>query len=184
LEKDRYRVRQAFEAAPGKKFIVADYGQLELRLLAHVTNCKSMLDAFEKGGDFHSRTAIGMYEHVKKAVDDQEVLLEWDYSDGKEPDRPLLKDQFGTERKKAKTLNFSIAYGKTARGLSKDWGVSLSDAQATLDRWFADRPEVLEWQKKVIEQTRSTGATTTLMGRRRPLPDINSPIAHKRCETF
>ena len=180
MEKDRYRVRQAFRAAPGKKFIVADYGQLELRLLAHVSNCRSMLDAFEKGGDFHSRTAIGMYEHVREAVERKEVLLEWDYSKGAKPDRPLLKDEFGNERRKAKTLNFSIAYGKTARGLSKDWGVSLQDANDTLERWFADRPEVRAWQERIIEQTRQTGATTTLMGRRRPLPDIVSPVAHRR----
>jgi DNA polymerase-1 len=179
LEKDRYRVRQAFRAAPGKKLIVADYGQLELRLLAHVSNCKSMLDAFEKGGDFHSRTAIGMYEHVRKAVEKNEVLLEWDASKGK-PTKPLLKDAFASERRKAKTLNFSIAYGKTARGLSKDWGVTLADAEETLERWFADRPEVRAWQKRTIESTRETGCTTTLMGRRRPLPEITSPVASRR----
>lgn len=179
LEKDRYKVRQAFRAADKKKLIVADYGQLELRLLAHVSNCRSMIEAFEKGGDFHSRTAIGMYEHVRQAVESKEVLLEWDSSKGA-PDRPLLKDKFAIERRKAKTLNFSIAYGKTARGLSKDWGVSLADAQETLERWYADRPEVREWQARTIERTRETGATTTLMGRRRPLRDINSQIPHKR----
>ena len=52
-----------------------------------------------------------------------------------------MKDQFASERRKAKTLNFSIAYGKTARGLSKDWGVTLAEAEETLERWFADRPE-------------------------------------------
>lgn len=121
-----------------------------------------------------------MYEHVRKAVESGEVLLEWNSSGGKKPDRPLLKDKFAIERRKAKTLNFSIAYGKTARGLSKDWGVTLADAQETLERWFSDRPEVREWQAKVIEHTRSTGATTTLMGRRRPLPDINSVAPSKR----
>lgn len=54
----------------GKKLVVADYGQLELRILAHIANCKSMLDAFEAGGDFHSRTAYGMYDHIKKEVDE------------------------------------------------------------------------------------------------------------------
>jgi DNA polymerase I len=120
LEKDQYKIRDAFVAEEGNTFVVADYGQLELRLLAHITNCKSMLDAFEKGGCFHSRTAMGMYPYIKEAIDRGEVLLEWDYSKGKPP-LPLVKDKFASERRKAKTLNFSIAYGKTIHGLAKDW---------------------------------------------------------------
>lgn len=58
LDKDKYQVRKAFEPEKGKKFIVADYGQLELRILAHMTNCRAMIEAFESGGDFHSRTAL------------------------------------------------------------------------------------------------------------------------------
>ncbi len=68
LEKDHYRIRSAFAAETGKSLIVADYGQLELRLLAHMSDCKSMIDAFEQGGCFHSRTALGMFDHVRKAV--------------------------------------------------------------------------------------------------------------------
>jgi len=75
LEKDVYGVRRAFSAQKGNKLIVVDYGQLELRIMAHMTRCKSMIEAFELGGDFHSRTAIDMYPHVKDAVDRQEVLL-------------------------------------------------------------------------------------------------------------
>lgn len=60
LEKDRYKIRSAFTCQEGNLLIVADYGQLELRLLAHMTNCKSMIDAFRQGGDFHSRTAMGI----------------------------------------------------------------------------------------------------------------------------
>ena len=61
LDKDVYKIRKAFVAGKGNKLIVADYGQLELRVLAHLTNCKAMINAFKEGGDFHSRTAIGMY---------------------------------------------------------------------------------------------------------------------------
>lgn len=172
-EKDRFKIRRAFTCEPGNNLIVADYGQLELRLLAHMTNCKSMLDAFRAGGDFHSRTALGMYDHVKKAIDDGKVLLEWDYSKGKAP-LPLLKDEFGTERRRAKTLNFSIAYGKTVMGLAKDWSVSPDEARATLDKWYADRPEVKLWQEKTIARAHVTGWTRTLLGRYRPLPEINS----------
>lgn len=62
-------MRKAFTAEPGKTLVVADYGQLELRLLAHMANCASMLQAFRLGGDFHSRTALGMYDHIKAAID-------------------------------------------------------------------------------------------------------------------
>lgn len=122
LEKDKYQIRKAFQSSPGNGLIVADYGQLELRLLASMTDCRSMIDAFESGGDFHSRTAMDMFDHVRQRLDDGEVLLEWDYSKG-DPPKPLLKDEFASERRKAKTLNFSIAYGKTAHGLSQDWYV-------------------------------------------------------------
>ena len=154
LEKDRYKVRDAFVAAgtagesssseraaytawlrglgprPGtadaaeaaaaqqrqrggrQTLLVADYGQLELRLLAHITKCSSMIAAFETGGDFHSRTAMGMYpDTVGAAVESGETLLEWDRAanGGQDPPVPLIKDAFAEERRKAKTLNFSIA---------------------------------------------------------------------------
>lgn len=68
------------------------YKQLELRILAHLANCKSMLDAFKAGGDFHSRTAMNMYEHVRKAVEEKKVLLEWYPQPGEEkPPVSLLK---------------------------------------------------------------------------------------------
>ena len=71
-------------------------------------------------------------------------------------------------------LNFSIAYGKTAHGLAKDWKVSTTEAQETLDRWFEDRPEVRQWQADVIRRAHQCGYTRTLMGRYRHLPDIRS----------
>ncbi|KAL0302053.1 UNVERIFIED_CONTAM: DNA polymerase I A, chloroplastic/mitochondrial [Sesamum radiatum] len=149
LEKDRYKIRQAFIAAPGNSLIVADYGQLELRILAHLANCKSMLDAFKAGGDFHSRTAMNMYPHIREAVDRKDVLLEWHPQPGEDkPPAPLLKDAFASERRKAKMLNFSIAYGKTTVGLARDWKVSREEAQETVDRWYSDRQEVLSWQEQ------------------------------------
>ena len=177
LEKDRYRIRKSFTAdvAKGKTLIVADYGQLELRLLAHMTSCKSMLSAFEEGGDFHSRTALGMYEHIQEAVDRGECLLEWKGGANGEPSPvPLIKDMFATERRKAKVLNFSIAYGKTAHGLAKDWKVSLKEAEETLKRWYRDRPEVEFWQEQRIVEAHQTKMVRTLLGRQRHLHQINS----------
>ncbi|OQS03587.1 DNA polymerase I [Thraustotheca clavata] len=181
----RYRIRDAFTAPPGKLLIVADYSQLELRLLAHVTQCKGMIEAFKAGGDFHSRTAMGMYDYVQKAVEAGEVLLEWDSSQGKPP-VPLLKDAFSKERKHAKILNFSIAYGKTPFGLAKDFNVSRSEAANTLERWYADRPEVKKWQEQAIQTARLFGYTRTLMGRYRMLPDAmstNNSFAAKKAKS-
>ena len=127
LEKDSYKIRDAFVAEEGKTLIVADYGQLELRILAHITNCKSMIDAFKSGGCFHSRTALGMYSYIREDVESGGVVLEWDYSKG-QPNVPLVKDKYGSERRKAKTLNFSIAYGKTVHGLAQDWGITKEEA--------------------------------------------------------
>jgi DNA polymerase-1 len=172
LDKDRYKIRDAFIAPPGKKLIVADYSQLELRLLAHITQCKGMIEAFKAGGDFHSRTAMGMYDYVANSIEKGETLLEWDSSKGKtKPPVPLLKDFYAMERKKAKILNFSIAYGKTPYGLSKDFGVSRKEAAETLEKWYADRQEVRIWQENAIQTARLFGYTRTLMGRYRRLPD-------------
>lgn len=177
LEKDRYKVRQAFTAnrMMGNTLIVADYGQLELRILAHMANCTSMIDAFELGGDFHSRTALGMYDHIRKAIDKGDCLLEWDAGEQQlEPPVPLLKDMFSAERRRAKVLNFSIAYGKTAHGLSKDWGVTLKEAEETVERWYAERAEVRTWQQEQHALALSEGYVCTILGRRRQLPDARS----------
>jgi DNA polymerase-1 len=121
LEKDRFLIRDMFTCEPGNALIVADYEQLELRLLAHMTDCRSMLEAFRLGGDFHSRTAMGMYPEIRAKVERGELLIERERNaDGTVVDAtkevPLIKDACANERKKAKVLNFSIAYGKTARG--------------------------------------------------------------------
>lgn len=187
LDKDRYKIRDAFTAPPGKKLIVADYSQLELRLLAHITQCKTMIEAFREGGDFHSRTAMGMYDYVAADVANGSVLLEWDSAaaGGKKPPVPLLKDKYALERKNAKILNFSIAYGKTPYGLSKDFGVSRKEAAETLEKWYADRQEVRTWQENAIQTARLFGYTRTLMGRYRRLPDAmlsNNSLAAKKAK--
>lgn len=172
LEKDRYKVRKAFVCEEGNRLIVADYGQLELRLLAHITGCKSMIDAFKAGGDFHSRTALTMFDNVKEAVDKGDCLLERDGNRPELQNVPLLKEMFSVERRKAKTLNFSIAYGKTVMGLSRDWNVSESEARDTLELWYKERKEVRNWQRRCKSFLREKGYVETLFGRRRHLPEI------------
>uniref|UniRef100_A0A0D9ZRE1 DNA-directed DNA polymerase n=1 Tax=Oryza glumipatula TaxID=40148 RepID=A0A0D9ZRE1_9ORYZ len=181
LEKDRYKIRQAFVAAPGNSLIVADYGQLELRILAHLASCKSMLDAFKAGGDFHSRTAMNMYQHIRDAVEEKKVLLEWHPQPGQEkPPVPLLKDAFGAERRKAKMLNFSIAYGKTPVGLARDWKVSVKEAKDTLKLWYRDRKEVLAWQMKQKELAQEKCEVYTLLGRSRRFPNMAHATSGQR----
>ncbi|CAI0437155.1 unnamed protein product [Linum tenue] len=173
LEKDRYKIRQAFIAAPGNSLIVADYGQLELRILAHLASCESMIRAFEAGGDFHSRTAMNMYPHIHEAIERKEVLLEWYSQPGQEkPPVPLLKDRFASERRKAKMLNFSIAYGKTPVGLARDWKVSVEEAKETVDLWYRERQEVLKWQEARKQEANRTGCVHTLLGRARHFPNM------------
>ncbi|PPD68015.1 hypothetical protein GOBAR_DD35106 [Gossypium barbadense] len=142
LEKDRYKIRQAFVAAPGNSLVVADYGQLELRILAHLADCKSMLDAFKAGGDFHSRTAMNMYSHIHEAVEEGQVLLEWHPQPGEEkPPVPLLK-------------------------------VSVEEARNTVDLWYKERQEVLEWQKQRKFEAQKFGCVKTLLGRARRFPSF------------
>ena len=168
LDKDKFKTRLAFVCEKGNKLIVADYGQLELRVLAHMTKCRAMIDAFRQGGDFHSRTAANMFPEIRKELDSKKILLEKSNSqDGK--DIPLLKDKYASERKKAKTMNFSIAYGKSAIGFSKDWNCSLEEAERTVQLWYSDRPEVLEWQEAVKRVAIEKGYTRTLVGRYRSL---------------
>ncbi|XP_052736255.1 DNA polymerase I A, chloroplastic/mitochondrial isoform X3 [Vigna angularis] len=145
--------------------------QLELRILAHLADCKSMLEAFKAGGDFHSRTAMNMYPYIREAVEIKEVLLEWHRKPGEDkPPVPLLKDAFASERRKAKMLNFSIAYGKTPVGLSKDWKVSVKDAKKTVDLWYNDRKEVLQWQEERKKEAHELHCVHTLLGRARRFP--------------
>ena len=86
----------------------------------------------------------GMYPEIQKDLNEGKCLLEWDYSKGP-PTVPLLKDLYSNHRKKAKVMNFSIAYGKTVHGFMKDWQCSEAEAKQTMDAWYSDRPEVKAW---------------------------------------
>ncbi|CAK0902367.1 unnamed protein product [Prorocentrum cordatum] len=177
LDKDVYKIRQAVKCADDRLFIVADYGQLELRVLAHMSGSKQMIHALCSGIDIHSATALNMYSHVKAAVDRKEVCLNGGGG------VPLLKDVFGSERRCAKAVNFGIAYGMTEHGLSLNLNCDLEEAKQMIAKWYEAYPEVRTWQENVkleaIGQAEQSGSdlayVRTLRGRPRPLP-----VAHLR----
>ncbi|CAD7948412.1 unnamed protein product [Amoebophrya sp. A25] len=201
----KYNLRECFSAAPGKTFVIVDYSQLELRVLAHLTSCRSMLDGFLRGGDFHSRTAMNMFPHIKEEYErrSREKRLTTSTGGGDhsttssinsssfsssssttegsheqdEDDIAFVKEKYPVERKKAKTLNFSVVYGATKHGLAKTLQLEggTEEAQQIIDLWYKNFPEVLKWQQQTVEHATRYGYVETLLGRRRWIPDMMAP---------
>jgi DNA polymerase-1 len=142
-------IRSAFVAEQGHKLVSADYSQVELRILAHVSGEPKLREAFERGEDIHAATAA-------------EVL-------GKDQ-ATLTKD----ERNVAKMVNFGIIYGISAFGLSENLEIPREDAQAYIDAYLARFPHVQDFIQRTIEQAARDGYVTTLLGRRRPVPEIRA----------
>src|SRR3989442_5190814 len=142
-------IRSAFIAEPGCRLVSADYSQIELRILAHVSGEPKLRDAFERGEDIHTATAA-------------EVL-------GKDP-ATLTKD----ERNVAKMINFGIIYGISAFGLSENLEIPREEAQAYIDAYLARFPHVQDFIQRTVEQATRDGYVTTLLGRRRPVPEIRA----------
>jgi DNA polymerase-1 len=142
-------IRSAFVAEPGWKLVSADYSQVELRILAHVSGEPKLREAFARGEDIHAATAA-------------EVL-------GR-PQAELTKD----ERNIAKMVNFGIIYGISAFGLSENLEIPREEAQAYIDAYLARFPRVQDFIARTIEQAASDGYVTTLLGRRRPVPEIRA----------
>ncbi len=149
------RIRRAFVPAPGNKLISADYSQLELRLLAHITRDEVMLDAFQKGEDIHSRTA----RLVFNAGTDEE-----------------LKEA----RRFAKIVNFAIAYAIEPWGLSQRVGISRQEARKVIDDYYATYKGVRRYMDEIPVQAREHGYVRSLYGRIRPLAGINDRNANIR----
>ncbi|MEM6453896.1 MAG: DNA polymerase I [Acidobacteriota bacterium] len=143
------RVRKAFRAAPGHRLVVADYSQIELRVLAHIAGEGAMLDAFRAGDDIHAATAAAVF-----GVD------------------PALVS--GEQRRMAKTINFGIIYGMSAFGLAARLGIERKDAQGFIDRYMARYPGVANYTEETLASAEETGQVATLSGRIRWLPEINS----------
>jgi DNA polymerase-1 len=143
------RIRQAFIAEPGYKLIAADYSQIELRIMAHLSQDKGLLSAFAQGEDVHKATAAEVFD-----VDVSEVNTD--------------------QRRKAKAINFGLIYGMSAFGLAKQIKVERYEAQDYIDRYFARYPGVLDYMDGIRAQAHATGYVETVFGRRLYLPDINA----------
>jgi DNA polymerase-1 len=142
-------IRRAFIPRPGWTFLVADYSQIELRVLAHMSQDPGLLEAFTSETDIHTATAGRVFG----------VPLE------------LVTPEM---RRRAKTINFGLLYGMEAFGLADRMGISREDARIHIDQYFAQFPHVKEFMDGVVTQARNQGYTTTLFGRRRYLPELKS----------
>jgi DNA polymerase-1 len=143
------RIREAFRAPEGKLLLGVDYSQVELRVLAHISQDVQLLRAFREGADIHRRTAA-----LVLGKDEATVT--------------------GDDRRMAKAINFGIVYGQTAFGLAKTLGVSRGQAQAFIDEYFRTYPGIREYMDRIVDSARKLGLVRTLTGRKRPLPDIHS----------
>ena len=138
-----------FVPADGCVLVDADYSQIELRLLAHIAGDETMRESFLAGGDFHAETAAKVF-HVAR------------------------KDVTHEMRRSAKAVNFGIVYGISAFSLSQDIGVSVAEAKAYMEAYFATFPGVRKYMDEVVEKAKAAGYVETLFHRRRDLPELKS----------
>ena len=142
-------IRRAFIAGDGAEFLVADYSQIELRVLAHMSGDPFLIDAFQSGLDIHTATAARVW-----GVSTDDVTLE--------------------QRRRAKMINFGLLYGMEAFGLADRLGISRDEASEHIDAYFSQFRDVKEYMQSVVTTARNQGYTTTLFGRRRYLPELKS----------
>lgn len=149
------RMRACFTAPEGKKLISADYSQIELRVLAHLSRDETLLAAFREGADIHARTASLLFDA---------------------PSSEITPDQ----RRNAKTINFGLIYGMGPQKLAQELKIPLSEAKAFMTRYFERLQGLKHFYENVEEMAREQGYVTTLAGRRRPLPDIQAESQQAR----
>lgn len=142
--------RKAFVPRDGYELLVADYNQIELRVIAHLTDDPGLVHAFESGEDIHNATAASVF--------------------GVKPDKVNTE-----QRSRAKMVSYGLAYGMEAYGLGQRLGISTGEASEILEAYFLAFPSVKSFMDEIVEKTKVTGYTETLFGRRRPIPDLNSP---------
>ena len=154
-DEDGKEVRKAFIPEPGCKFFSADYSQIELRIMAHLSQDQNMIEDFKLGHDIHAATAAKVFH---KKIDD------------------VTK----SERSKAKTANFGIIYGISAFGLAQRMGVSRTEAKELIENYFKTYSGIKNYMDRSIEEARAKGYIETILKRKRYLPDINSHNATVR----
>ncbi len=142
-------IRRAFIAGEGSRFLIADYSQIELRVLAHMSGDPFLIEAFKTGLDIHTATAARVW-----GMDPEDVSADL--------------------RRTAKMINFGLLYGMEAFGLADRLGISRDEAKEHIDAYFAQFDDVREFMSSVVTQARNQGYTTTLFGRRRYLPELKS----------
>jgi DNA polymerase-1 len=143
------RIRQAFVAGPERVLLAADYSQIELRIMAHLSSDKGLLEAFSAGEDVHRATAAEVFGVLPEEVSND-------------------------QRRSAKAINFGLIYGMSAFGLAKQLGIPRGAAQEYIDLYFARYPGVRDYMEATREQAREQGYVETVFGRRLYLPDINA----------
>lgn len=149
------RVRRAFTAPQGSVIVSADYSQIELRIMAHLSGDKTLIAAFQNGEDVHRRTAAEVFGIAPENVSPE-------------------------QRRYAKTINFGLIYGMGQYGLAKSLGIDNISAKNFIDRYFARYPGVAEYMQRTKEQAAAQGFVETLFGRRLYLPDIHNKNANAR----
>ncbi len=149
------RMRACFIAPEGRLLVAADYSQIELRVLAHLSQEPALLEAFRSGQDIHSRTAAILHDKAPDAIT---------------PD----------ERRGAKTINFGLIYGMGPQSLSAELGITLTEAKGFIERYFERLPGLRDFYQSVEDDAREHGFVTTLAGRRRLLPHINTNNQQER----
>lgn len=142
-------IRKIFVADDNCKLVDADYSQVELRVLAHMSGDENMIDAFKHGEDIHSKTASQIFD-----VD--------------------IKDVTSKQRIEAKAINFGIIYGKTDFGLSQDLNIPVPTAKAYIESYFSKYPKIKEFMDNAVETATETGYATTILNRRRYIPEIKA----------
>ncbi len=142
-------LRKLFVPRKGNIFVDADYSQIELRLLAHFSGCRPLIDAYNHGDDIHAATAARVFNT---------------------PIREVTVDQ----RRRAKTVNFGIIYGMSAFGLSKDLNCSTTEAQILIDSYFKHYSDVKEYMNDNVKKAKEEGYVTTILGRKRYIPELRS----------
>jgi len=149
------RIRQAFIAPPGCRLLAADYSQIELRIMAHLSGDKGLLNAFAAGEDIHRATAAEVFGSAPEAVSDE-------------------------QRRSAKAINFGLIYGMSAFGLARQLGIDRSSAQAYVERYFARYPGVQRYMEETRERARAQGYVETVAGRRLYIPEIKAANTQRR----